>query len=82
MPEIFRIFRIFRNKGFDVITIVHVEVTGEKVIGRGGLSPYSVRMRGNADQNNSEHGHLLRSEVQTITRSSHVRRVFIFMNGL
>ena len=25
------------------------------------ISPYSVRMRENADQNNSEHGHFLRS---------------------
>ena len=27
------------------------------------ISPYSVRMRENADQNNSEHGHFLRSEA-------------------
>ena len=26
------------------------------------ISPYSVRMRGNTDQNNSEYGHFLRSE--------------------
>ena len=26
------------------------------------ISPYSVRMRENADQNNSEYGHFLRSE--------------------
>ena len=26
-----------------------------------GISPYSVRMRENADQNNSEYGHFLRS---------------------
>ena len=27
------------------------------------ISPYSVRMRENADQNNSEHGHFLRSDI-------------------
>ena len=27
------------------------------------ISPYSVRMRENTDQNNSEYGHFLRSEV-------------------
>ena len=26
------------------------------------ISPYSVRMRGNADQNDYEYGHILRSE--------------------
>ena len=29
------------------------------------ISPYSVRMRENMDQNNSEYGHLLRSACQT-----------------
>ena len=27
------------------------------------ISPYSVRMRENADQNNSEYGHFLRSDI-------------------
>ena len=27
------------------------------------ISPYSVRMRENTDQNNSEYGHFLRSDV-------------------
>ena len=27
------------------------------------ISPYSVRMRENTDQNNSEYGHFLRSEI-------------------
>ena len=30
------------------------------------ISPYSVRMRGNADQNNSEYGHFLRSQSYTL----------------
>ena len=31
------------------------------------ISPYSVRMRENADQNNSEYGHFLRSGEDAIT---------------
>ena len=30
-----------------------------------GISPYSVRMRENTDQNNSEYGHFLRSVIET-----------------
>ena len=30
-----------------------------------GISPYSVRMKENADQNNSEYGHFLRSVNHT-----------------
>ena len=30
------------------------------------ISPYSVRMRENADQNNSEYGHFLRSECKLL----------------
>ena len=32
------------------------------------ISPYSVRMRRNTDQNNSEHGHFLRSVVHSCLR--------------
>ena len=34
------------------------------------ISPYSVRMRENADQNNSEYGQFLRSDEYTFSKSN------------
>ena len=36
------------------------------------ISPYSMRMRRNTDQNNSEHGHFLRSVVHSCLRYSDI----------
>ena len=38
------------------------------------ISPHSVRMRENADQNNFEHGHFSRSDNIT---ESHIRKIII-----
>ena len=40
------------------------------------ISPYSIRMRENADQNNSEYGHFLRSDGDAIRRSAVIPRNF------
>ena len=42
------------------------------------ISPYSVRMRGNKDQNNSEHGHFLHSVRDKFARHF----IFLLVNGL
>ena len=48
------------------------------------ISPYSVRMRENTDQNNSEYGHILRSDGNTRSYSSGFTKVvllFIIYNA-
>ena len=43
------------------------------------ISPYSVRMRENADQNNSEYGHFLRSEQHNsnLTSENLIKTIFL-----
>ena len=52
----------------------HTRIAYEEILG---ISPYSVRMRENADHNNSEYGHFLRSGNNTPFMNKPLARAYM-----
>ena len=44
------------------------------------ISPYSVRMRENTDQNNSEYGHFSRSDINLTSSMFQLKSTSVYLN--
>ena len=69
-------YKIFTTWKLSVFGVVLIRIFPHSY----SISPNSVRMRGNADQNNSAYGHILRSDCADIIPVIHVSSKALYAN--